>query len=165
MTQESVKQLIRLIEHEAELYKLFLDATMKQRQALIDNVERDISAITADQDRLLRQISATERSSLAVMSKCARELGMEEPVTIAAIAQLLSPSGSEALTSASRGLLETGAKVKSENMINRYLINNLIQLTGFCLRSIAGINPNPPAYRPNGVVLQKACALALDSRV
>ncbi len=167
MVLENIKQLIRLIEHEVALYDSFLQATMKQRQALIENDAAEISAIAGRQDRLLRQISATENSSGQVMAKCAQQMGIDAgAVSVAAIAgRLEAPAGDE-LTDAARRLLEIGCQVRTENTINRHLLNNLVRLTNYCLRGIAGLSQSPPPYRPGGAAVQQAVrCLALDSRV
>jgi hypothetical protein len=168
MVQESIEQLIRLVEHEAGLYEGFLDCTLRQRQALICNAEPEIRALTLEQDRLLRQISATEKSSAAVVSRCAQQVELDcENASIAALAERLEERHSQQLMSAAHRLLETGTRVRSENMINRYLIGNLIELTDFCLRSVAGISPTTPAYGSDGSVLQQQQpqSLTLDWRV
>lgn len=168
MVQENVQQLIRLVEHETGLYEGFLDCTLRQRRALISNSEPEIQALTLEQDRLLRQISATEKSSAAVVAKCAEHAGISsEDATIAALAETVEEPLSHQLTQAAHRLLELGTQVRSENMTNRYLLGNLVELTDFCLRSIAGVAPAAPYYGSDGVVLQKrqAQSLTLDSRV
>ena len=140
---------------------------MKQRQALVDNVEADIRAVTAQQDRLLRQISATEKSSQAVMAKCAEHVDLDTTrVTVANIAERVNPPQSEQLMDTTRKLLERGIRVRRENMINRHLLNNLIRFTGYCLRRIARVDQPAPAYRSDGLVAQQAArCITLDSRV
>jgi hypothetical protein len=166
MVADNIEQLLRLIEHEAGLYECFLDCTLRQRQALIDSAEADIQMLSQEQDRLLRQISVTEKSSLAVMTGCADQLKLDaSEVSIAALAQRLEEPHSQLMINAAHRLLETGTKVRSENLTNRHLINNHLELTDFCLRSIASSNPTAPAYRSDGIVHQQPQSLALDSRV
>ena len=168
MIQNSVEQLIRLIEHEIGLYDSFLDCTLRQRDALIHNAEREISATTIDQDRLLRQISATERSSQAVLGKCAELMGLDAgSISMAAVANGLDGAQARQLMRAAHQVLEMGTKVRSETMINRQLISNLVELTDYCLRSVAGLTACAPAYRSDGSVpaARQLHSLALDSRV
>lgn len=165
MVQDSIEQLVRLIEHEIGLYESFLDCTLQQRQALISNDETGIQTLTAEQDRLLRQISATEKSSLAVMSRCAENAELADPVSITALAERLDEPDSRELLGAAHRLLETGTAVRSENMINRHLIGNLIEVTDFCLRSVASFSPTAEAYRSDGSVSQQPLSLTLDSKV
>ncbi len=168
MIQNTVEQLIRLIEHEIGLYSSFLECTLNQREALVHNVERDISAATLEQDRLLRQISATERSLQAVLAKCAEQLGVSaDCISMAAIADRLDGAQSRQLIRAAHQVVEMGTKVRSETMINRQLISNLVELTDYCLRSVAGLTACAPAYRNDGSVpaARQFQSLTLDSRV
>lgn len=168
MIDNSVEQLIRLIEHEIALYESFLECTLNQREALIHNVEREISATTIEQDRLLRQISATERSSQAVLAKCAEQFGMDAGgISMAALADKLDGVQSRQLMRAAHRVLEMGTKVRSETIINRQLISNLVELTDYCLRSVAGLTACAPAYRSDGSVsaVRQLHSLSLDSRV
>lgn len=168
MIENTVEQLIRLIEHEIGLYDTFLDCTLKQREALVHNEEHEISATTVEQDRLLRQISATERSSQAVLVKCAEQMGLDEDeVSMAAIANKLDGAQSRQLIKAAHQVIETGTRVRSETMINRHLISNLVELTDYCLRSVAGLTACAPAYRSDGSVpaARQFVSLTLDSRV
>lgn len=168
MIEHSVEQLIRLIEHEIGLYDNFLECTLKQREALIHNVEREVSATTIEQDRLLRQISATERSSQAVLTKCAELMDLDtDNINMAAVADRLDGAQCRQLMRAAHQVLETGTKVRSETMINRQLISNLVELTDYCLRSVAGLTACAPAYRSDGSVsgARQLQSLTLDSRV
>lgn len=168
MVENSIEQLIRLIEHETGLYDSFLECTLRQREALIHNVDREISATTMDQDRLLRQISATERSSQAVLTKCAEQLGLDaDNMSMAAVAERLDGAQSRQLIGAAHHVLETGTRVRSETMINRHLIGNLVELTDYCLRSVAGVTACAPAYRSDGSVsvAKQLQSMTLDSRV
>lgn len=143
----NIEQLIRLIEREAGLYEDLLRLTFKQREALVENVESAIAQTTAEQDRLLRQISATERSSQAVAAR----LTQTPNPSIADIAGDVGEPCSHRLLDAARRLLETGTRVRGENMINRHLINNVLELTDFCLRTLAGDTACSP-YRVDGRV-------------
>jgi hypothetical protein len=168
MIENSIEQLIRLIEHEIGLYGNFLECTLRQREALIHNVEREISETTIDQDRLLRQISATERSSQAVLAKCAEQIGLDaDNMSMAALAERLDGAQSRQLIRAAHQVLETGTRVRSETIINRHLIGNLVELTDYCLRSVAGLTACAPAYRSDGSVsiAKQLRSLTLDSRV
>ena len=162
MVENSIEQLIRLVEHEIGLYDSFLGCTLRQREALIHNAEREISATTMDQDRLLRQISATERSSQAVLTKCAEQLGLDaDNMSMAAVAERLDGAQSRQLIGAAHQVLETGTRV------NRHLIGNLVELTDYCLRSVAGLTACAPAYRSDGSVsvAKRLQSMTLDSRV
>jgi|GEM_PF-6316512 len=168
MIENSIEQLIRLIEHEIGLYDNFLECTLRQRDALIHNVGREISETTIDQDRLLRQISATERSSQAVLAKCAEQMGLDtDNMSMAALAERLDGAQSRQLIRAAHQVLETGTRVRSETMINRHLIGNLVELTDYCLRSVAGLTACAPAYRSDGSasIAKQLQSLTLDSRV
>ena len=168
MIENSIEQLIRLIEHEIRLYDSFLDVTLKQREALIHNVEREISEATLEQDRLLRQISATERSSQAVLAKCGELAGLDaDNITMAGLAERVDGPMSRQLIRAAHQVLETGTRVRSETMINRQLIANLVELTDYCLRSVAGLTACAPAYRSDGSAsaVKHLQSLTLDSRV
>jgi hypothetical protein len=162
---QDIEQLVKLVERESKLYEDLLSSTLRQREALIHNVEADISATAAEQDRLLRQVSATEKSSLAVAARCARqmELPAEEP-GIAEIAERAGEPHSGRLIGAAQHLLKTGTRVRGENMINRHLLNNLLELTDFCLRSVVGRGA-PSAYRIDGSSPRHLQSLALDSKV
>lgn len=157
----TVEQLIRLIEREAGLYEELLDLTLRQRAALIENVESAISQTTAEQDRLLRQISATEKSSQAFAAR----LAQTPNPTLAEIAGTLDEPEASRLLEAAHRLLETGTRVRGENLINRQLINNALELTEFCLRALAG-DSECPAYRIDGRTRTGSAALRglLDSR-
>lgn len=168
MIDNSIEQLIRLIEHEIRLYDSFLEVTMRQREALIHNSEPEVSESTMEQDRLLRQISATERSSQAVLTKCAEQLGLDaDNISMAALAEHLDGAQSRQLIRAAHQVLETGTRVRSETMVNRQLIANLVEMTNYCLRSVAGLTACAPAYRSDGsaITLRQMQSLTLDSRV
>lgn len=157
----NTEQLIRLVEREAGLYEDLLRLTLKQREALVENVESAIAQTTAEQDRLLRQISATERSSQAFAAR----LTQTPDPSLADIAADVGEPYSGRLLDAARRLLETGTRVRGENMINRHLINNMLELTDFCLRTLAGDAACSP-YRVDGKTgVGPAAALGLlDSR-
>jgi len=157
----SIEQLIRLVERETELYEDLLKVTFKQREALVRNTESAIAQTAAEQDRLLRQISATERSSQAFAARLAQ--GSDPNIgDIAARAD--EPHSSRLLEAAGR-LLDAGTRVRGENMINRHLINNLLELTDFCLRTLAGEGSCSP-YRIDGKAENSSAATRwlLDSR-
>ena len=141
----NVEQLIKLIEREAGLYEDLLRLTFIQREALVGNMESAIAQTTAEQDRLLRQISATERSSQAFAAR----LTQTPNPSIADIAGDVGEPYSGRLLDAARRLLEIGTRVRGENMINRHLINNVLELTDFCLRTLAG-DTTCSSYRVDG---------------
>lgn len=144
-SDNGVEQLIRLMERETGLYQELLKATLRQREALVKNTEQAVAQSTSEQDRLLRQISATERSSQAFAIRLSED---QEP-NINEIAKRVGEPHSSTLLEAAQRLLEIGTKVRGETIVNRHLINNLLELTDFCLRTLAG-DGSCSAYRIDG---------------
>lgn len=160
-----IDELINIIGREALLFEEFLALLDRQKAALVNNDNDQLSAITREQQDKLFQSRELTREREQVVARIKQEQSVEGDLTVRRLIEFADESQSARLLQLRSVILELNDKITHTRNANALLLNQSREFIARTMKMLSRINHPEQNYQSPGAVDKSAHALAVDRRI
>jgi flagellar biosynthesis/type III secretory pathway chaperone len=131
---EMVNNLLANLKKQIELYKKLMEYELKKQESLVENNIQEIETITAQEEKILLEVSRLEDERLHWAEFFGQEIGKEaKEITLADLA-----SSFPVLEEVRQELDQVITKLQDLHQVNSELLKNAVNLVNFTIESLTG---------------------------
>lgn len=165
--EETGSALVECLNEVASLLEYSHTIAIREQNALVQNDAEEITICTKTQDEVLRRIVESDQRAAALNTKLAEITGIDlEQADTDTIAEAAGYPYTAIIKQTLEKISGAAEKIKRQNIINRQLLKNGLEIIACSLRMVACDN-TPNAYSKNAHMTEpgQALVLSLDRRV
>jgi flagellar biosynthesis/type III secretory pathway chaperone len=162
-----LKDLIAVLEKQAELYRSLLDALMNENIAVISAKLDAVNAVRTQKEALLSLIHAGDEKRKDVVKKISCHLGYPfQDLTLTQLAQRVEAPFSSILVQCAADIYSLVQNIQHENEMNKSLLTHSLKLIRSSINLIVRLVTPTPVYIRTGKMYQgEVCGTVLSSSV
>lgn len=162
-----LKELIAVLEKQAELYRSLLDNLMHEKKAVVSANMAVINAVRTQKEAILETIHAGDEKRKDVVKKISDHLGCPiQDLTLAQLAQRVEGPLSLKLIQCAADICLLVQDIQHKNEMNKSLITHSLKLIRSSINLIVQLVTPPPVYFRTGKMYQgDVCGTVLSSSV
>ncbi len=165
--ENMLKDLIAVLEDQAELYRLLLDNLMHEKKAVISAKMDAVNAVRTRKEAILSLIHAGDEKREDVIKKISDHLGCPfKDLTLTQLAQRVEVPFSLKLIQCAAEIYSLVQDIQHENEMNKSLITHSLKLIRSSINLIVRLVTPTPVYISTGNMYQGGvCGTVLSSSV
>lgn len=144
MTDQSVLELIEILDRQRELYRKLLEIARAKQPVLVKGDLAKLEEFTRQEEQIVVQVGKLEEQRSKIHQALANHFHFPEPeITLSDIASKVSPELSDKLSQVGDGLKDILNELKDVNSLNNVLIKQSLDYIEFSVNVITSIGETP----------------------
>jgi len=165
--ENMLKELISVLEDQADLYRSLLDILLNEKKAVISAKMDAVNAARTQKEAVLHLIHTGDEKRKNAVKKISDHLGCpSQGLTLTQLAQRVEVPFSLMLIQCASDISSLVQGIHRENEMNKSLITHSLKLIRSSINMIVQLMTPPPVYFHTGKMYQgEVCGTVLSSSV
>jgi len=147
--EEKIKNLIRILEKEADLYEQLLRFCKEEKTVIIKGDLKALEKIVKKQEDIFFQLQVWEKARGLLMNSLKEILSLSKELTLSRLIKKVNRPFSSQLKKVQKKIISLIKDIKETNKTNISLITYSIRFVEDCFNFLAGVE-EVPVYTPEG---------------